>query len=418
MMKKLTLGCILVCFAIVCLQAQSLTIVSGPTVTYLSDSSAMLMVVVSDNPDRSSSNKQTIQSFQQLDDYLFNLALENKLDEFHYDKSNVSFVDGFGTIKIRLSKARSSVQQVSQSLGDFKVVINSGFLYPRGTNSRKASNQIIQQMNNQRPRAVLWMGNTLYYPMEDAGKYEQQYTKNIDFRQDASVSQLLQNSSHFAIWNNRDFAPEHWDNAAPDREAAAKLFQSFWPAPESATPKAGIYKHTRMEDCEFLMLDHLYFSEGGPLKLGAHQLFWLKEKLYKSTANFKFIVSGTSFLNDASNVAQLEEKQEIMDFIRNNGITGVVFLNSAMPYTELSVLNSDDFYPLYEFSCASLTNLGIPIEVQKNSLRINKTLVKKANFGLVSIKEEGGQRFCWLESFDQNGGLLWTYPINLKTLQK
>lgn len=418
MMKKITLSIILIGFSLFWLQAQSLKIVAGPTVTYLSDSSAILMVIVSNSMKEEHSNKQPIQTFKELDDYLFNLAIENKLDEFHYDKSDVTFVDGFGTIKIRLSKTNSTSQQVSQSSRTLKVVVNSGFLYPRSNNSKKASNQIIEQMIQQQPRAVLWMGNTLYYPMEDAGKYEQQYGKNIDFRLEPSVSKLFQNSSHFAIWNTRDFAPEHWDNAAPDREAAAQLFQSFWPAPASGTPKAGIYKHTRMEDTEFIMLDHLYFSEGGPLQLGPHQLFWLKEKLYKSTANFKFIVSGTSFLNEASNVDQLKEKQEILDFIRNNGITGVVFLNSATPYTELSVKKTEDFYPFYEFSCASLTNLGLPIEVQKNSLRISKTLVKKANFGLVTIKEEGGERFCWLESFDQNGGLLWTYPINLKTLQK
>lgn len=404
---------------IVSMQAQSLTIVSGPTVTHLSDSSAMLLVVVSNNEENTERFKnQTIHSFKELDDYLFNLALENKLDEFHYNKEDVEFVDGFGTINIRLSKSRGEVTQVTQSNSEVKMVVNSGFLYPMNNAGKKASNQIVQQMQNHQPGAVIWMGNTLYYPIDAVDNYKQQYSTNINFRLEPSVSELLQNSNHFAIWNDRDFAPENWDNSPPNREAAEQLFRKFWPTPESETPKAGIYKHSRMGDADIFFLDHLYFKEGSAPRLGAHQLFWLKEKLYNSNANFKFIVSGTSFLNTDVSVAQLEEKQEILDFIQNNKISGIVFLSSALPYTELSIQQSEDFYPLHEFSCASLTNLGLPIEVKKNSLRVNKTVVKKANFGLITLKEENGERFCWLESFDQNGGLLWTYPINLKSLKK
>ncbi len=404
---------------VISVHAQSLNIVSGPIVTHLTDKSAMLLVVVSDKANASDYiENQTIRSFKELDDYLFNLAVENKLDEFHYNKEEVELIDGYGTIKIRLSKSSKDVKQVAQTSSDVKIVVNSGFVYPMNRSSKKASNQIVQQMQGHQPSAVIWMGNTLYYPIESLDDYPKQYSTNINFRLEPSVSRLLQNSNHFAIWNDRDFAPENWDNSPPDKEAAAELFKTFWPTPESETPKKGIYKQSRIGDADFFFLDHLYFKEGATSKLGAHQLFWLKEKLYKSTANFKFIVSGTSFLNSDVSIAQLEEKEEVLAFIRNNKIPGVIFLSSALPHTELSVLQTDDFYPLHEFSCAALTSLGLPIDVQKNSLRVNKTVVKKANFGLITLKEESGQRFCWLESFDQNGGLLWTYPINLKSLEK
>jgi len=400
------------------LYAQTLSIVSGPTVTYLSDTSAMLMVIVSNATTNTDGESQAIRTFKELDDYLFNLALENKLDEFHYNKKDIEFVNGFGTINIKLSKSKNNIATVAQPVTGLKVAINSGFMYPLGATSKKASKQIIHQMNKQQPRAVIWMGNTLYYPLEDAGKDEQQFMKNINFRQEEPIKQLFRNSGHLAIWNDRDFAPENWDNALPDPIKAEKLFKQFWPVPEFNTAKAGIYKNTRMEDAEFFLLDHLYFRESSTPKLGAHQLFWLKEQLYKSTANFKFIVSGTSFLQTDASVAQLEEKEEILNFIRNHKINGVVFLSSALPYTELSIQKSEDFYPLHEFSCAVMTDLGLPIPTAKNSMRVNKTLSKKANFGMVTIKEENEQRFCWLETYDQNGGLLWTFPINLKSLQK
>jgi|GEM_PF-6780424 len=419
-MKKKIINCLIAIFAACIVQAQEspLTIVSGPTVTYLSDNLATLLVIVSNEPDAPNLGEhQTIRSFDELDDYLFNLAVENQLDEFHYDKTNIEFVDGFATIKIRLSQS-DSAPPTSVTSSDMKIVLNSGFLYPLSAGSKKANNQIIHKMKRIQPRAVIWMGNTLYYSMEDAGNHDQQFTKNINFRLQEPVSQFFQSSSHFAIWNDRDFAPENWDNSPPDRVDAQQLFDSFWPVPESVSAKKGIYKHTRMGDTEFFFLDHLYFEKDGVTQLGAHQLFWLKEKLYKSTANFKFIVSGTSFLSTDASVAQIKEKDEVLDFIKHHKINGVLFLSSALPYTELSVLESEDFYPLHEFSCASLTDMGIPIEVGKNSLRVSKTAVKKANFGLVNIKQEKEQQFCWFETYDQAGSLLWTYPINLTTIQK
>ena len=66
--------------------------------------------------------------------------------------------------------------------------------------------------------------------------------------------------------------------------------------------------------------------------LGETQLVWLKNKLLMSDAAFKFICLGSTVLNENNMVGESytqypKERSELLDFIADNNIKGVVFFN-------------------------------------------------------------------------------------------
>src|SRR3989304_10482485 len=111
---------------------------------------------------------------------------------------------------------------------------------------------------------------------------------------------------------------------------------------------------------------------------GKDQLQWLKDGLVSSIATFRIVANGNQMLNPAiggetfSNYAS--EYQELLRFIKEQRIPGVVFLAGDRHLSELIALKDSAFYTLYDYTSSSLT-AGLSTFKEENPNIVPGTLV-------------------------------------------
>ena len=153
--------------------------------------------------------------------------------------------------------------------------------------------------------------------------------------------------------------------------------------------------------------------------LGKKQLQWLKDNLANSHASFKFIVSGSQVLNTEGHgecfCHYTEEWQELLDFIKEYKINGVIFLSGDRHYSEVLKFQKGGQYPLYEITSSPMAARPY-FSVKKskeanNPLRVEGTLTNELNFMRLSVSGERYKRVLKVEDFDRDGKKLWEITI-------
>ncbi len=154
---------------------------------------------------------------------------------------------------------------------------------------------------------------------------------------------------------------------------------------------------------------------------GRKQLDWLKNNLISSSATFKFIVTGGQMLNPLADKECFYfypvEFQELTNFIIENNISGVIFLTGDRHFSELVKWQPTFFYPLYDFTCSSVT-AGISKPESVNPRRVAGSLLVENNFGKIAISGAKGDRKVTLATFDIDGKQRWNFTISEKDLKK
>jgi alkaline phosphatase D len=152
----------------------------------------------------------------------------------------------------------------------------------------------------------------------------------------------------FHVWDDHDYGTNDSDKTFPGRADALKAFKEYYPVPDLPNPDAGIWHKFRYAQCEFFMLDlrsqrDPNASADGPDKsmldgdnIPNGQKQWLKDSLVGSTARWKFIITSVPF-NRTSKYARRDawsgfgtERTEILDFLSQNAIGGVIFLSGDL----------------------------------------------------------------------------------------
>ena len=153
--------------------------------------------------------------------------------------------------------------------------------------------------------------------------------------------------------------------------------------------------------------------------LGKAQLEWLKNSLSYSNASFKVVVIGGQVLTTAKryetyvNYGFHEERQEIIDYIQQEGIKNVVFLDGDRHHTEFSKLEQDKYPTIYDLTISPLTShhSSTNPEEEKNLNRVPNTFIGQRNFGHLSFSGKYEERVMKIQVFDSDGKELWTKEV-------
>ena len=248
------------------------------------------------------------------------------------------------------------------------------------------------------------------------------------------MQKLRATRANYAIWDDHDYGPNDSDGRFELKETSLDLFKSYWGNKTFGEPdNAGTYHRFKWSDCDFFCMDDRYYraanvlpdSVGGkpnPNKpfYGRKQLDWLKNLLISSSSTFKFIVTGGQSLNPLADKECFffypAEWQELMAFIVENHIEGIVFLTGDRHFSELITYKPKGFYPIYDFTCSAVTSgLGKP-EIP-NPNRIEGSLLVENNFGKISVGGGKGDRKVTLETYDINGKKRWSFSIHQNDLK-
>ncbi len=275
---------------------------------------------------------------------------------------------------------------------------------------------------------MLWLGDNVYYRRKEHRSLDGMFKRHLIERKRERMGSFLKSMPQYSIWDDHDFGPNDSEGSFPLKENSCAIQKNFWANPDCEGTH-GVYTHFRHYDAEFILTDNRYFrtepDDKNPTLLGDEQLQWIFNILKNSDATFKFIVTGSQVLNEKNLNESYShfpaERQRIFDFIKENNITGVIFLTGDRHHSELLKMNQPDNYPLYDFTCSPLSGLARPTmktHEATNPLRIENTLLTFHNFGKISIKGEKGKRNCTIETYDEKANKIWEYVVNENELKK
>lgn len=283
------------------------------------------------------------------------------------------------------------------------------------------ANRIFDKMTDHPADFMVWMGDNVYYMLNEWNSTREMVHKNLEYRTHPKISRFLNSRPQWATWDDHDFGPNDAESNFHNKDEALRLFQQFWRNDQWGLPHApGVFGQFSYGDADFFLLDSRYYRADSSAMLGQAQMEWLKIGLLQSQATFKFIVSGTQLLphmkaEDFGDYPQ--EKAEFLTFLRDNDIKGVILLSGDTHYAELSKLDRPDTYPLYEMTASALTSPYFAGSSNGQALRMPGTLYTARNFGVVELTGSGSDRTCTLRLMDAQGQQVWHLPIKASSLR-
>ncbi len=268
---------------------------------------------------------------------------------------------------------------------------------------------ILTTMLAAEPQLLLFLGDNIYADTSDIdvmrAKYKQ-LAANEDFAALRSACPVL------ATWDDHDYGVNDGGADFARRDEAQQAYLDFWgePADSPKRKRAGVYDAKIFgpegKRLQVIMLDTRYFRSplktgekrvGGPYvadedpnktMLGETQWKWLEQQL-RTPAEVRVIGSSIQFVADAagqetwSNLPQ--ERQRLIDLIRETGAGGVIIVSGDRHWSEVSVTEEKTAYPLVDITSSSLNQThprGTPTE---NRFRSIPKTFHEANFGVLSI---------------------------------
>ncbi len=280
-----------------------------------------------------------------------------------------------------------------------------------------------------KPDVMVWLGDNTYTREADWNSRTGFLHRYTHTRSLPELQPLLARTANYAIWDDHDYGPNDSDRGFWGKSMSLEIFKAFWANPSAGVmDKPGITTSFEIADAQFFLLDDRYYrapndrTDGERTILGEHQIQWLIDALSTSTATFKFVCVGSQFLTDNLRKECFsrmpEERQRIINEITTNRISGVIFLTGDIHATELSKLDRPGTYPLYEFTCSSLTagsNKGI--KDQSNAYRVAGTEYGLHNFGIATLSGPEKDRTLTITVHDANGTEVWTRSISARELR-
>lgn len=280
------------------------------------------------------------------------------------------------------------------------------------------------------PDLMLWLGDNIYYREPDFYSVSGMNQRYQHSRAQVDIQPFLANVPQYAIWDDHDFGGNDADWTYRMRDQTMALFKAYWANPAwGHAGTTGIFSRFEWGDAEFFLLDNRSyrapFMQKDPARphLGPAQLKWLKDSLASSRATFKFIVSGNQVLNtltpSENYPAYQQEFQSLMDYLKQQGVEGVVILSGDRHHAEILKQNRPGTYPLYEFTSSPLTSTAFAPFIEEKELPIRQpgTLYSQRNFGMVLIQGPKGQRVLTLELYNSKGEKQWAVNLPEQTFK-
>jgi alkaline phosphatase D len=295
--------------------------------------------------------------------------------------------------------------QYRKEAPDFSFIAGSCFYindteYDRPGKPYGGEYEIIQHMTQSKPELMIWLGDNTYLREGDFESRSGIYYRNAHTRSLPELQPFLASTAHYATWDDHDYGPNDSDWTYPLKHHALDAFKDFWPSESyGAGHTEGVTSSFTHNDCQFFMLDGRWYrtvdKENGTI-LGEQQKYWLKEALLYSTARFKFICVGGQFLSDFAgfeNFANyITERHEIIDFLDENNIKGVVFLTGDRHHSEITKLKTAKGNVFYDVTSSAITSSTYDHSKEPNSLRVPNTMISERNFAIFNVSGDKKNR--------------------------
>lgn len=290
--------------------------------------------------------------------------------------------------------------------------------------------EIFDAIVKRNPDAMIWLGDNVYLRDPDWGSRSGILKRYAHTRAHARSRALFASVPNYATWDDHDYGPNDADRSYVLKDDALDVFKLFWPNPSYGVGgKPGITTCFELADVQVFMLDDRYHRSSNDRHdqpksiLGDHQVEWLIDALSSSRATFKIVAVGSQFLSDNKRREGFErspeERQRIVDLITQNNIPGVMFMSGDVHFAELSKLEREGTYPLYEITSSPLSaGLNSSPIYRANSRNVPGTEYVGHNFGHITVSGARGKRVLTVRIVDAKGKDVWTREFQESELRK
>lgn len=356
-------------------------------------------------------------------EYEYEVLLDKKVQKMPYPLH-------FNTKK--LWEWRQSAPDFSFLMGSCAYINDS--IYDRPGKPYGQSPNILSNMAQQPSDFMLWLGDNLYLREADFSSVSGIRYRYQQVRKQPYLQAFFASRPHYAIWDDHDFGANDSNQTYELRDSSLQIFIDYWGNKTYGTSdNKGTYGKFQWSDCEFFLLDNRYHRAPEELPntdaqkqyLGKQQLEWLKQSLLSSKATFKFITSGSQVLNPLNTFECFRDYErewnDLMAFIVDNKVSGVVFLSGDRHFSEIITYQPTGGYMLYDITSSPLTSSPYTKVSEskegKNDARLEGSELIEQSYMKLSVAGEKNQRTLKVQTFDANNVEKWTKTFLAKDMR-
>lgn len=285
---------------------------------------------------------------------------------------------------------------------------------------------------------MIWGGDNWYWREADYDSVSGLWHRPSYDRAIPEMQKLLGAMHHYATWDDHDFGPNDSNWSYEYRDTALDIFKAYWGNHSyGERDNPGVYTKFYWGDAAFFLMDNHYYRDAAGIdqdqhpektQWGRRQLEWLKQSLLgaKELNHFKFlfIATGNQMLQSTSSGESHElyrrEREELMDFIVANALTGVVFLTGDVHFSGLYQRRLSNGQMIYEITSSPLSSGSWDVAASpsgQDPAVIPGTLVGDQNFTRINVTGQGPDRALVVSCTDKQGEVRYTHTIKLAALQ-
>lgn len=199
---------------------------------------------------------------------------------------------------------------------------------------------VMGAVREQHPDFFIHLGDTIYADINGAARHLPEFwAKYRTNRNDPWTQGCFAETSVYVTWDDHEVVNDYYPGS-PLAPIGRKAFLDYWPVCCPAGEGARIYRSFRWgQAAEIFILDsRQYRNPAKNTMLGKSQKQWLLDGLAGSSAVFKFIGTPVPMAGGGSDRwdGYPKERAEILNFIRERKISGVVFLSADMHYAAIT----------------------------------------------------------------------------------
>lgn len=296
------------------------------------------------------------------------------------------------------------------------------------------------------PDLFIYLGDNIYADTENMRVLRRKYRqlgKNPHYRKLKNSIPIL------ATWDDHDFGLNDSGRHYSQKEGSKKIFLRFFEEPKKSPrfEHEGIYTshlyNSGEKIVQVILLDlrtfrdnlmpydgflagdslHNYTLDYSPQTnpdstlLGNAQWQWLESQLLEP-ADVRIIGSSTQFATEYNGYETWAnyptEQARFLDLIKKTKANGVVFISGDLHYAELSLINPDGMYGIYDLTSSGLTekwDFSVP-----NKNRIG-TPVMDNQFGMIQFYLNTPDPYIILEIIDRNNQTRIQQEVRLSMLK-
>ncbi len=294
-----------------------------------------------------------------------------------------------------------------------------------------------------KPELFLMLGDNIYADTQDIEVMVAKYNK---LAAQPGYKKLRETCPILATWDDHDYGGDDAGAEYPKKKESQDAFLNFFniPPDDPLRKQEGIYTAKifgpKGKRVQVILLDTRYHRS--PLKkdlkrprnlgqyipntdedatmLGEAQWKWLEEQL-RQPAEVRLLCSSIQVVPEDHGFEKWanmpRERARLFQLLRDTRAEGVIVLSGDRHLAELSVMDAEIGYPLYDLTSSGLNQANKrlrKLEVNRHRLA---TMDRGNNFGLVRINWDKEDPQISLEIHDEEGDVIIRHKLSLSELQ-